>query len=527
MKLLRWLTVLSVAAGILAAAEESNPGIYGVYGEAGGFSYSIAPGSNFLIFSGRLAVGPATPKLAKGFPLVTNLSGTSVRVTIGSLSVSVYILATETTWVRALLPSATPLGDGLLTVSYNGATSVPYRITVVKRHFGIYDGAVCGSSTPPSFCVPRAVQNVRPTGDVSNNSLLQSARPEQFVTLWGTGLGIAPGDEVNGPIPGNLQIPGLEVLVGNRPARILYSGRSGCCAGMDEIVFEVPREVQGCNVPVFVRFSQDGLATPDILISIASASDVCSDPQGLSESEVRALAAGNLSAAELAVTGDTWLATFAVASETGVIPPGTCRGFGGGFIVGLRPGSLKDAGPALDLGTPRGNFLARRTEEVTYTGPFESPIAPGEYRIDNGNGGPGVGPFRAQFSIPAQNFTWTNREQVANQVSAEGLTVSWSGADPDNGHVEVYGVLANDGETQGSSVFECSERGDKGTFTIPATILQRASPGLTGVNEFHLTLAYRFSKRITIPGIDFAEFLFNDADKQTLDPGILRQAGVQ
>src|SRR5690242_18219783 len=50
----------------------------------------------------------------------------------------------------------------------------------------------------------------------------------QLVTPWRTGLGFAAGDEAAAPIPGGLQIPASQLLLGGRPAKIVYSGRSGC-----------------------------------------------------------------------------------------------------------------------------------------------------------------------------------------------------------------------------------------------------------------------------------------------------------
>src|SRR5262249_30617086 len=49
-------------------------------------------------------------------------------------------------------------------------------------------------------------------------------------------------------------IPGLEVLVGGIAAKVVYTGRSGCCAGIDQIIVEVPRGVEGCNVAARVRY---------------------------------------------------------------------------------------------------------------------------------------------------------------------------------------------------------------------------------------------------------------------------------
>ena len=45
----------------------------------------------------------------------------------------------------------------------------------------------------------------------------------------------------------------VEVYVGGKRADVTYRGRSGCCAGIDQIVFTVPQGVEGCYVPVVVK----------------------------------------------------------------------------------------------------------------------------------------------------------------------------------------------------------------------------------------------------------------------------------
>ena len=47
--------------------------------------------------------------------------------------------------------------------------------------------------------------------------------------------------------------PGVEVFVGTQAAKVIYAGRSGCCAGVDQINFEVPASLSGCYLPVVVR----------------------------------------------------------------------------------------------------------------------------------------------------------------------------------------------------------------------------------------------------------------------------------
>jgi hypothetical protein len=82
---------------------------------------------------------------------------------------------------------------------------------------------------------------------------------------------------------------GVEVLLGLKPARVLYAGRSACCAGLDQIVIETPQGVEGCSVPIITRFAgdeadiEDGLPT----VTVSSNANFYSDPQGLSEETLR------------------------------------------------------------------------------------------------------------------------------------------------------------------------------------------------------------------------------------------------
>jgi hypothetical protein len=69
------------------------------------------------------------------------------------------------------------------------------------------------------------------------------------------------------------------VFVGNRPAVVQYAGRSACCAGLDEIIFELPSELQGCFVPIAVRSS--GSVSNFASIPVAPSGEACSDPIGV------------------------------------------------------------------------------------------------------------------------------------------------------------------------------------------------------------------------------------------------------
>ncbi|MCP5112159.1 MAG: hypothetical protein GY953_15125, partial [bacterium] len=206
---------------------------------------AIARGSMCAIFGENL--GPAAGATATAFPLpaADGLAGTSVQVTVAGISVDAIMAYTTAGQVGAILPSRTPVGVGTLTLTYEGQTSEPVSISVVESSFGIFTRNQRGSG-------PAIVQNVNSETDRPVNSLADVARPGQTMILWGTGLGPVGGDEAAGPLPGNLDLP-VEVIVGDVSANVVYKGRSGCCSGIDQIVFEVPAGVEGCYVPLIVK----------------------------------------------------------------------------------------------------------------------------------------------------------------------------------------------------------------------------------------------------------------------------------
>ncbi len=87
------------------------------------------------------------------------------------------------------------------------------------------------------------------------------------------------------------------------------------------------------------------------------------------------------------------------------------------------------------------------------------------------------------------------------------IKVSWNVTDPDAGHIVIFGNLALDGETAGPTLFTCTEEPAKGSFTIPGSVLERAGVWSGRFNEFYLRVGLTVSKRLSIPGLDFAEFI--------------------
>ena len=238
--------------------------------------YGIAQGSLMVLFG--YDIGPGQLVQSPGFPLPLALGGTSIQVTVNGAALDMPIVYTSSSQVAALLPSSTPTGDGTLILKYNGAASSPVPIRVVAGAFGIYslasNGIGAGVITAPDYQV---------------KTLAAGARPGEILVLWGTGLGPVPGNDAAGALPGNL-FPATEVYVGNKRAKVSYAGRSGCCAGLDQITFEVPAGVQGCYVPVAVR--TPGTTSNFVSLPVSPDGGTCAEPVGLPADLLRSAQAG-------------------------------------------------------------------------------------------------------------------------------------------------------------------------------------------------------------------------------------------
>ena len=175
----------------------------------------------------------------------------------------------DATSVLVLIPSTTPLGPASVTLNYNGQNSAPQSVYIVATSFGLYSAG--GEAT--------LAQNITGNG-LQLNNLTHPAHPQDFVTLWGTGLGPATADQVT-------------VLLGGHPFPVSYAGPSGDYAGLDQINFQVPDDPaipQGCYVAVNIQIgnSMSNLAT----LSLSQDSGPCVHPFGLTADELAELDAG-------------------------------------------------------------------------------------------------------------------------------------------------------------------------------------------------------------------------------------------
>jgi uncharacterized protein (TIGR03437 family) len=511
--------------GVLNAASYMPQGLPG-----GG----IARGSTFTIFGRNL--GPASsPPLS--FPLQTSLGGVSITVFRGTTSVNAIPLLVSAGQINAIMPSNAPLGTVSVRVAYNSRSSNPAPVRVVDSAFGIYTANGTGMG-------PGILQNFITAGQQPVNSLQQSARPGQVLTLWGTGLGPVTFPDNVAPTAGNLPVQ-TEVSVGGRPARLLYNGRTPCCAGTDQIVLELPPDAPlGCWVPVYVR---TGGSTVSNFVTIAITQDgsPCTEP---SNPVAQPLITGGRIAAALA-------ARLSVRHDVGIVqvreaisdfaaayfaeersapfnfnpiaslpPPGTCSAYTVSGISPLASARLYGASPPtlrlLDGGSANFNSATKMTPLRTFplpgllaaylgggiTGispPSELFLNPGSHLFST-SGGSDVGPFNVNLDVP-QPLVWTGRDQVTAIERSRGLTIAWSGASPDD-RVLVIGGNA-DLPVNSTAIFVCSSAAGQNNLTVPPAVLANVAPTRARLTQsigalYVVRLPLSNPVRFTASGID-------------------------
>ena len=487
---------------------------------------AIARGSFFVVKGTNL--GPQGIQIVTTLPFPTQVGGTQVKVTVAGTTVDAYMYYAQANQIAGILPSNTPAGNGTLAVIYNGVTSASVPIRVVDAAFGVFTLNQGGTG-------PGVFSNVNSGTDLPVNTLTNSARPGQAVIIWGTGLGpvTTPNEAGQLPTAGDLPTP-VEVYVGGQRANVTYKGRSGCCVGLDQIVFTVPANVQGCYVPVVVKTGD--FVSNFSTLSVAPNGGACTDPTGLTGAQLESaqrnnnfrvgsivLARTNSSltvpgVGSAAMTSDIGSGTFLAYDFNQLI---RAQGFGGASGAAVAAGSCTvfsytgntpgvvdiqqptplDAGPSISVRGPQGTKALERTSAGTYSATLASSITvpgipipgqggppfldPGSYTI-SGTGGSGanaVGPFTANLTLPTL-LNWTNMAAVNQVTRSAGQTVTWSGGDP-NGFVFILG--ASSAGANGGAVFNCVERANAGTFTIPAYVLL-ALPATVGENIGFLTL---------------------------------------
>ncbi len=476
----------------------------------------LAQGALVTLFGNDL--GPDPYVQVSQFPLQTTLAGVSAKITAGGQTFDAIPIVVWEKQTTILIPSNVPVGQAQVQLIYNGQTSNSFPIRVVSNAFGIFALNQAGSG-PGIF-----TNALLPANDPAwVNTLTTSAAPGDWYDIWGTGLGPVSGDEAAGPLPGDLRNQiNVQVIVGGRQAEVLYAGRSGCCAGIDQIRFVVPN-VPGCYVPLVVVVN--GVPSNSVTMSINPGGGTCSVGNVVTSQDLdKAKQQGAMS------TG--WINVFRTAIQAPMQVPGggpaeliTESGSASferhtysqliaaqpvnGFVTRdscyvfvssdedddegeppssdpsdadpIRPQAFLDAGPQININGPNGQRQLKPVsgQKGIYDGPlgnnFPFPIPgqpqglyldPGRYTFDNGNGGADVGPFQTSLDVPVA-AEWTNRDQINTVPGGQPLRITWTGA---QGDVIISGASIDDPNDL-VGIFVCLAPGSAGQFDVPAWVI--------------------------------------------------------
>lgn len=543
MRFLSIFTLFAALSGIASGVPAVTAAQNSASNVPAGLPNGNLPRGGLFILKGS-ELGPATFVVADTFPLQTTIAGTSVRITVNGTSVDGIMYYSGATQVAVILPSNTPLGTGTVVVTYNGASSAPFDITVVDNSFGVFTVSQTGSGDAIAFLN-------------SDNSLVapgNAANPGDVVQFWGTGLAPVNFDETMAAQQFDMTDVPVEAFVGGDSATILFRGRNACCSSIDVIYITIPAGTTGCQVPV--TFKIGNIVSNTVTIAIASSGRVCTpNTSRLSQTDLSeifaqgAVTIGSLSLSHSTNTtagfsipgfppvgGMTSSTDFGDASFERVTITGDAAGFSqllditsfGACSVVSFSGSSEtteapdtitsislDAGSAISLTGPNGQrTLAKNVfgDDISYFSQLDANglyLTAGSYTF-TGPGGPDIPAFSASVDFP-QPLVWTNREAITEVNRANGVTVTWSGGDP-NGYVQITGVsfVSVTEDTAVIALFFCSARTSDQSFTVPSVVLlalpesgtvssegvEFPIPGSLGVSSYT-------DKQVDIPNVDY------------------------
>jgi uncharacterized protein (TIGR03437 family) len=434
--------------------------------------------------------------------------------------------------INGIMASNAPLGVGQLTVTYNGVTSAPVSVKVVRHAFGAF--------TMGAGSMAGIIQNMVPGGsEAPLNSGSTCARPGvHWAVLWGTGLGAnMAADRVtllpdNMPPPGGYDLPAtVEVIVGGKVAEKRYSGRAPGFAGVDNIYYVVPSDAPtGCAVPVQVKVGDSVSNT--VTMAIDPQGNQCSDPgnpftQLLQAGNSKVGLAGFFHATAtidflgraMTMTMDMGIAGFVQVPQGAPLSPiaslpalGSCTTLsladptGGdtdnpaaaaqglaGLLVGASGARYLDAGQSLTLyqgrkpdgadNRPKVNLNRdpEKPEDKTYSavGGFGQPVGSflgaTTYELTNGTGTGEVGPFSVTFDTGTLLMFQPNIRSLAQIDRSAPLVITWTGGDPDKQAVLISGGNT-DPVTKQMSGFVCMAPLRPGRFEVPTSALAMVPP---------------------------------------------------
>ena len=536
----------------------------------GSYSAGIAQGSIFVAVGSGLS--GANVVVATSFPLQATMNGSSIRFTpiSGGAPIDAFMIYTTRDQVAGLLPSTAAVGDYNVTVSYGGQTTAPVRVPVIQRNIGIFTANSAGFGQAQALNKGELELNRPAAGQLAQFRTMPAA-PGMRVDLYGTGVGPDAASDSTGGSSGNQAAANVRVRVGSREVAAAYAGRSQGVAGLDQIVFTLPGDVEtGCSVPAEVTYGTGRSSNAFSLAIAGPGQQACTHPflsqdalRKVSEGGTLAVGAFNLAKQLISISVPGIPISLEVGAE---LVGGSFARYGvgelgaitdtqpalGQCIVIRRRGGQNDlllpsagvtgldAGASLTLNGPNANNIdvPRDAQTKTYSktlattglpGGGNPVIAQGTYTL-RGNGGPDVGAFNAQATLP-QPLNWTNRASITEVNRSQNLNVTWTGGGRDM--VGVLGVAGSRvGGTEANPIYDaalfiCYANASAGSLTVPSAILGRmpaasgdietGSLGLLGLQTTGPPTAGTFSAPLTAGGsTDFAQFNYLIGSLKTL-----------
>jgi fibronectin-binding autotransporter adhesin len=479
-------------------------------------NYGIAPGALFIIKGTGLADPTAQAILqssaSPGIPLTLN--GAILSVTVNGTTVYPGIYYATATQIAAVLPAATPLGTGTVTVTYNGSATATAAIQVVRAALGLgtYNGLAI--ATNPT------------TGALYTYT--NSIKPGDTIVLWGSGLGAisADSDTVFTSTPHAGSVP-LQIYIGGVQATVLYAGDSGY-PGVNQLDVTVPTSVSpGCNVSLVAVSGSGSILTTSnsTAIAVSPSGGVCSDPLFGTDGTATTTLSGktNISTGSVILahsvspgstagttqTNDIAEASFQKTDGSSVTASGVRSSVGScsitqnvtgtpgtGSTTGLDAGVISVTGPAASATlTPLGSASPGLSLAQLATGFI--PSTGGAFTF-KGTGGADVGSFSVTVNFPNPAVAWTNQAAAATINRVSGATFTWTGGAA-NSYVEITGSSA---AASGGAVgnYYCFAPASAGTFTVPNFVLLGLPSG-TGSTSLTNTTSYT---AFTATGLDTA-----------------------
>ncbi len=496
------VTILFALTLVFSGTASAQPSLLGVFNAASwkpaGFpGQGIALGSMFVITG--TGMGPDEIVFPGTLPLQTAIAETSVSVTVGGVTKDALMVYSFSKQVAAVLPSSMATGEGTVTVTYNGEASAPFPIVVVSSAFGMFTRNSSGFG-------PASIQNWYSPTEIRHNSLVDSAIENQYMILWGTGLGPIEGDDSGPPPVGDLPVD-VQIFVGGQEVVAQYKGRSSEFPAIDQIQFQVPPGVAGCYVPIVVIVN--GVASNFGTMAVNASGGTCTDDVTFQTSDlertgqgqdtrfggiamlgVELTAPGNqesggimLGSAKFgSVTAPSMLQSLGpLGLTTNLLPAsvGSCVGFSG-FGKGIEfddrvPLAQLDAGDTVQLSAPAPlGTVDLEKDGGAYLIETDAPtvqLVPGLYSFTNGSGTAEVGPLQgAHMMIEDSQFVWTNKDAITSVSRSDDLDITWTGGDDNN---EVVLILGHSNRVDLGLIgaFMCMERVSAGHVTIPAWLV--------------------------------------------------------